>query len=35
MRTLPQWLSDKIGHRNDPVRIAQDALSDTVRRVPI
>src|SRR5262245_51801484 len=29
MRTLPQWLSDKIGHRSDPVRIVQDALSDT------
>jgi hypothetical protein len=29
MRTLPRWLSDKIGHRNDPARIVQDALSDT------
>jgi hypothetical protein len=29
MRTLPHWLSDKIGHRHDPVRIVQDALSDT------
>ena len=26
MRTLPQWLSNKIGYRNDPVRIVQDAF---------
>jgi hypothetical protein len=29
VRALPQWLSDKIALRNDPVRIVQDALSDT------
>lgn len=29
MRTLPQWLSDKIALRNDPVKIVQHALSDT------
>jgi hypothetical protein len=29
VRALPQWLSDKIAPRNDPVRIVQDALSDT------
>lgn len=29
MRALPQWLSNKIAPRIDPVSIVQDALSDT------